>query len=144
MIVETLFEDEFDSFYIPILPMGRKLTFKILKTWGDVHYVGLVGIEVFNNEGMPINFKKSQISANPSDINILSDYGSDPRTIDKLIDGNYLTKDDLHSWLAPYTPGTPNLIELDIGSTTTISMIRIWNYNKNRIHSYRGVKDLII
>lgn len=25
-----------------------------------------------------------------------------------------------------------------------ISMIRIWNYNKSRIHSFRGAKDILI
>lgn len=27
---------------------------------------------------------------------------------------------------------------------TTLSMIRIWNYNKSRIHSYRGVRGVRI
>ena len=29
-------------------------------------------------------------------------------------------------------------------TSTSLSLIRIWNYNKSRIHSYRGAKDLEI
>ena len=47
-----------------------------------------------------------QITANPSDINVLEGYGSDPRTVDNLMDGVNCTCDDLNVWLAPFTPGT--------------------------------------
>jgi protein JBTS26 len=80
--------------------------------------------------------------AEPSNINILEEYTNDPRTIDKLMDGFYNTCDDMHVWLAPYTKN--NQIFIELPKHTTISMIRIWNYNKNRIHSYRGAKDIKI
>ena len=38
-------------FEIPILPSGRHLTLNIRTTWGDHHYVGLNGIEVFTDTG---------------------------------------------------------------------------------------------
>ncbi len=130
---------------IPELPSGRILTFDILSTWGDQFYVGLSGIEVFTSSGRPVAIcEKRQVSADPPDINILPEYGSDPRTADKLVDGVYLTRDDMHVWLAPYTMGARHCIRLDMGAETTIAMIRIWNYNKSRIHSYRGVRDMVI
>jgi len=133
-----------NSFMIPELPKGKIITFDILSTWEDPHYVGLCGIEIFTSEGMPLKIHPTKISADPKDINILPEYGSDPRTVDKLVDGTYFSKDDLHVWLAPYTPGMRHVITIDLGLVTTISMIRIWNYNKSRIHSERGVKDLIV
>jgi hypothetical protein len=36
-------------------------------------------------------------------VNVLPGYGADPRTVEKLIDGNYFTNDDLHVWLTPFT-----------------------------------------
>lgn len=34
----------------------------------------------------------------------------------------------------------PIRIILEFDKPATIALIRIWNYNKSRIHSYRGVK----
>ena len=39
---------------MPILPQGKKLEINILETWGDMNYLGLTGIEVFDELGMPI------------------------------------------------------------------------------------------
>lgn len=87
---------------------------------------------------------RAQIKANPPDINILPNYGKDPRTVDKLLDGTYLTCDDLHVWLAPFTRGQFNYIYIYMPQVTTISMIRVWNFNKSRIHTPRGVRQLQI
>lgn len=111
-----------------------------MTTWGDVNYVGLTGIEIFDSNGKQVKIQDSQISACPPDINILPGYGGDPRTIDKLVDGHYLTNDDMHVWLTPFTAGEDHTITIDLKQPTTIAMIRIWNYNKSRIHSYRGAR----
>ena len=129
-----------ERFAIPQLPSGRKLKMVIKSTWGDPHYVGLSGIEVFDGDGAPIALSECSLSANPPDINVLPEYDSDPRTIDKLIDGNNHTSDDMHVWLAPFSQGGHVEIEIDFMNSETLSMIRIWNYNKSRIHSYRGAR----
>lgn len=72
---------------IPTLPQGKKLEINILETWGDMNYLGLTGIEVFDELGMPINLHENQILAFPPDVNVLPGYGTDPRTIEKLVDG---------------------------------------------------------
>jgi hypothetical protein len=106
----------------------------------------LNAIELFDGAGRPITVtsRKRQITANPSDINTLPHYKNDPRTPDKLLDGTCLTCDDLHVWLAPFTPGKAHYITIELDSKTVVSMIRIWNFNKSRIHSHRGVRDLLI
>ena len=42
------------STVMPTLPQGKKLEINILETWGDMNYLGLTGIEVFDELGMPI------------------------------------------------------------------------------------------
>ena len=46
-------EKEGTAFDIPILPAGKELMVNILSTWGDRHYVGLNGVEVFTVTGEP-------------------------------------------------------------------------------------------
>lgn len=64
------------EFSIPELPSGKLLAINILSTWGDPHYVGLMGIEIFDNFGHPVLLSnpEQQIWANPPDINILPEY----------------------------------------------------------------------
>ena len=131
------FEEPFD---IPELPKGQKLEFNIVQTWGDINYLGLTGIEVFDGHGRQIEIKAEQIKASPCDINLLLGYGNDPRTVDKLVDGTYFTNDDFHAWLTPFTQGEDHSISIDLGQSTQISLIRVWNYNKSRIHSHRGAR----
>lgn len=129
-----------DDFEIPVLPQGRRLIINILSTWGDRHYVGLNGLEVFSSSGEPI--LPTYIRADPPDINILPAYGKDPRVVTNLIDGVNRTQDDMHLWLAPFTPGCNHTVFVDFGAPYQVAMIRVWNYNKSRIHSFRGVKEV--
>ncbi|CAG0906403.1 unnamed protein product, partial [Darwinula stevensoni] len=50
--------DSAEGFVIPELPKGVHLTVDIKSTWGDRHYVGLNGIEVFGETGEPLRADK--------------------------------------------------------------------------------------
>jgi hypothetical protein len=133
------------------------LVIDVLTTWGDEYYVGLNGIDIFDDEGSLI-WAKHRVSAvvgNPSDINILPDYDNDPRKVTNLLNGNNFTRDDLHVWLAPVgyrrqdksgegeqARGNDALATVTITFTESlsISMIRVFNYNKSRTHTQRGVR----
>lgn len=132
--------DDDSEFKIPVLPYGQHLVIDIKSTWGDRHYVGLNGIEIFSSTGEPVQI--SSITADPPDINILPAYGKDPRVVSNLIDGVNRTQDDMHVWLAPFTPGMTHSISIEFTHPCQVALIRIWNYNKSRIHSFRGVKDI--
>ena len=84
----------------------------------------------------------SMISADPSDINMLPEYANDPRVVDNLVDGVNRTRDDTHMWLTPYTAGRCHLVTITLESPARIAMMRVWNYNKSRIHSSRGARDI--
>ncbi|KAJ9453638.1 Protein KIAA0556-like protein [Diplonema papillatum] len=133
-----------DLFCIPTLPRGRVLALNCLTTWGDPHYIGLNGIELFDEAGVPIIISNpaGQVSGNPANINVLPEYTDDPRDVTNLVDGACRTNDGHHIWLAPYTPGAEHTIVLDLLTPRSISMIRFWNYNKSRPHSCRGVRDV--
>ncbi|KAK4874619.1 hypothetical protein RN001_013979 [Aquatica leii] len=133
---------EHASFVIPELPVGRLLQINILSTWGDKHYVGLNGIEIFGKNGKIVDVKK--IHACPADVNILPENKNDPRVVQNLLDGVNRTQDDVHLWLAPFEDGLKHYIVVEFAHLSTVAMIRIWNYNKSRIYSYRGVRHAVI
>eukprot|EP01060_Flectonema_neradi_P032226 TRINITY_DN5086_c1_g2_i2.p1 TRINITY_DN5086_c1_g2~~TRINITY_DN5086_c1_g2_i2.p1 ORF type:complete len:1083 (+),score=169.17 TRINITY_DN5086_c1_g2_i2:115-3249(+) len=142
----SLTDLESEDFSIPTLPEGRVLTINCIDTWGDPHYIGLNSIEIFDGDGEKIRIRdpKSQVSGNPESINVLPEYSNDPRVVQNVVDGVSRTCDDIHVWLAPFTPGSDHLITIDTQTVSRISMLRFWNYNKSRPHSYRGVKDVEI
>jgi hypothetical protein len=125
-------------------PRGQQLQVDILSTWGDPYYVGLSALEIFDERGNPIELADphQQVRADPADINVLPEYGHDVRVVSNLFDGTLRTCDDAHLWLAPFTPGRRNFIFVDLGAPRTLSMVRVWNYNKSRIHSFRGARML--
>lgn len=45
-------------FLIPELPSGSTLKLDITSTWGDQHYIGLNGLEIFNSEGQLVKISK--------------------------------------------------------------------------------------
>ncbi|ETW04688.1 hypothetical protein, variant [Aphanomyces invadans] len=134
------------SLAIPILPTGRKLVLECLSTWGDPYYIGLNGVDIFDDRGQPVvvSAPQEQVSAVPASINVLPEYASsnerDPRVATNLVDGVNYTCDDLHMWLAPFTPHDVHAVTVEFPAAITISMLRIWNYNKSRAHSFRGVR----
>ena len=113
-------------FSIPESPRGRQLTINILSTWGDRHYLGLNGIEIYDNRGQLCEV--ASISADPADINVLPENAgaNDPRTVGNLVDGVNFSCDDSHAWLCPFTSGTSHWIFVDLARPTPLSMIRVW------------------
>eukprot|EP00727_Mastigamoeba_balamuthi_P006009 m51a1_g2027 putative long-chain-fatty-acid-- ligase (1959) ;mRNA; r:1299220-1309113 len=126
------------------MPSGKQMVINMTSTWGDPYYIGLSGLDMFDEAGRVVRLGdvKRQLRADPPDINILEGYSNDPRTIDKLVDGVSRTCDDYHVWLAPFTEGKSHTITVDFDGRVTLSLLRFWNYNKSRIHSYRGARDV--
>ena len=47
-----------EDFVIPELPVGQQMVINIKTTWGDQHYVGLTGLEIFASTGLPVPVAK--------------------------------------------------------------------------------------
>ncbi|KAH8049306.1 DUF4457-containing protein [Aureococcus anophagefferens] len=136
---DSFVEDDDDEAFegVPTLPSGRVLTVQILSTWGDPHYVGLHGLELFDDRGAPV--APVAIAATPSM------EGHDPRTPENLCDG-VTTLPTSSAWLCPFDAAEPPTVTLELAPAsqppTTLAMLRLWNYNASRTASTRGARFL--
>jgi len=113
-------------------------------SWSDLHYIGLTGIEILDQNMNPIPISSSQLTAVPQDMNTISGHSGDYRTLDKLVDGHNITTDDSHMWLIPLTLfDNPHLI-IDFKEPTRVCALRVYNYNKSLEDSFRGCKKIRI
>ncbi|KAF7992615.1 hypothetical protein HCN44_004959 [Aphidius gifuensis] len=133
-------DDELEDFVIPELPSGQLLKINIISTWGDRHYVGLNGIEIFSSTGEPPEIIKIWYESSDDP----NDFQQQNNNTNNLINGIYRTRDDLNIWRVPFTSGNNHIIYIKFANIIKIGLIRIWNYNKSRIHSYQGAKNIII
>lgn len=86
----------------PQLPEGFVLTFILHNSWGDKFFIGLNGIEIFNEKAENITNKNlNQIRADPSSISKLSGYENDKRIISNVINGKNNSTADNSIWLTP-------------------------------------------
>lgn len=79
--------------------------FQLFSTWGDPYYIGLNGLEFYDENGYRIRLTENNITAYPHSVNVLEGVTDDIRTPNKLIDGVNDTTDGRHMWLAPILPG---------------------------------------
>ena len=52
-------------------------------TWGDMHYLGLTGLEVVGKDGEALPVTMDMVSADPRDVHSLPGHERDDRTLDK-------------------------------------------------------------
>ncbi|KAK3260020.1 hypothetical protein CYMTET_31008, partial [Cymbomonas tetramitiformis] len=118
----------------PNLPSGFIFKLVMHATLGCPHYIGLNGLELYDENGCVIEFDASNVAAEPvASINDMPDVaarGGDVRTLDKLYDALNDTFDDNHMWLTPFDPDTPTTLYIHFREPITISMLKVWNYAK--------------
>jgi len=133
------------TFYVPpVLPVGYVLRIELHETWGDPYYVGLNGLEIYDQENKLIPLSPTNVTAIPHSVRVFSDCKDDVRTPDKLIDGVNDCSDSSHMWLAPFqspedghAEATKIIVTFDV--PVIISYVKIWNYSKTPARGARGI-----
>ena len=62
---------------------GLQLNFT--DTWGDLHYLGLTGLEVLGKDGEALPVSLDMMKASPQDLHHLPGHERDDRTLDKSV-----------------------------------------------------------
>ena len=71
------------------MPIGFSVRIKLLQTYGDLYYVGLNKIEIYNNKGQQLVNKNTYIESKPyKDITHLKGMSHDNRSLSNLISYN--------------------------------------------------------
>merc|ERR1719272_2458410 len=85
------------------MPIGFNFRINLFSTHGDNYYIGLNGIELYDQLGnLLIVNPQEEVMANPAGIKGLPGMENDVRTLDKLFNGKNQMFDDRNMWMAPF------------------------------------------
>jgi len=128
------------------MPVGFTYRFNLYTTHGDPYYIGLNGIQMYDQNGLPLLTDRVKLCAQPKDVKHLPGMHNDIRTVEKLVNGANDTSDDSNMWLCPFKntksnaaanckpselhKREPNFICFLFDRPTCVSAIQLWNYKK--------------
>jgi protein JBTS26 len=121
------------------------VTLIINSTWGDDHFVGLCGLELLDSKlGVVETALIDSVRTEPKDLSVLGCY-DDLRVAENVLNGINDTTNDAFMWLAPFTAGSSNYVEIVLREDVLLAGLRIWNYNKAGTDNLiRGAKRITV
>jgi hypothetical protein len=119
---------------LPLLPTGRVLLINCLTNYGDPHFIGLAGLDIFDARGNRVELRHDHIFGTPEPAPT-TDNGPD-----KIVERPHNTTDEGRMWLVPFTKGENHVVVVVLPSETQLALVRLWNYNASRVHSTRGAR----
>lgn len=131
-------------------PVGYDFRIELLETQGDIHYIGLNGVDIYDTKGKSIlKHNPPTIGGSPASIRMIKGMENDSRTLENLLDSVNETYEDTHMWLAPFVNRyfdnekqkneKLNYIFLGFSKPVIVGGISIWNYSKD---PNRGAKQI--
>ena len=154
------------DYWAPVRPRGHLWQLRLLSTHGDLHYMGLDGLQLIDERGYdlttgaaceaPSHPHAPRIHAHPTDVNALPEVSGDPRHAGKLFVGGAdgggadgegalpcapppaARKPPSDTWLAPWSLKAVNELWLVFEEPTALSLVRVLNYSKD---AARGVHE---
>lgn len=113
-----------------------KVILRIVSTWGHAHVAGLTEVELFSKKD------GTKIPVPPAAVQILHAATGPKASTSKLVNNQKQTQDDKDMWVC-VMPLPPACLEISITlPVVEIGGLRVWNYNKNMLDSYKGVKEI--
>jgi hypothetical protein len=118
---------------LPQLPRGRMMMVNCLTNYGDPHFIGFAGIELFDDRGRRVEVRPSHIFGSVDSAPPSGGCGV-------VASRPFNTTDEEQMWLVPYTEGEAHVLILVFEQEASLSLIRLWNYNHGRVHTTRGAR----
>ena len=131
------------------LPTGFTIEFHLKNTFGDPYYIGLNGIEIYDNNGTNVltkdNKENFRLAADPPGVYILPEMSKDTRVITNLYKPKPYSDNINDIWLTAFTKNDKlldkNIIVVEFTNPISIGLINIWNYSRT---PQRAVKEIDI
>uniref|UniRef100_A0A0N5AIG6 DUF4457 domain-containing protein n=1 Tax=Syphacia muris TaxID=451379 RepID=A0A0N5AIG6_9BILA len=148
--VQDIFFNQYLPPPLPEIPVisGFIYQVRLLSTWGDEFYIGLNGIELYDENDELVELQPQNIAAFPESVNILPGVNGDPRTCENLINGINETTCASHMWLTPILPNRCVRVFIVFDYPMAIIKIILYNYTKTPERGVRhvsvSVDDLIV
>lgn len=131
------------TFALPDRPSGSTLYITFYTNWGDPDHLGLNGLEFFDSSGLRVQFQKPQESISVASAQTASVHHS-PEYLMRLIRPEVWRRNHDQLFMTKLEDGNPLQLKIKLKGSVSLTFIRVWNYDKSKVHASRGVRHMSI